>query len=75
MPVRDKGNSVVSYIKSVQDAFILDNGVGNVFIWVGKGCTMDERKKAMIHAGVSEQWKWTWINKYCNTVNLIMACV
>ncbi|KAE9553727.1 hypothetical protein FO519_003037, partial [Halicephalobus sp. NKZ332] len=29
------------------DAFILDAGLGGVFVWVGKGCTLQERSKAM----------------------------
>ncbi|VDK62275.1 unnamed protein product [Anisakis simplex] len=29
------------------DAFILDAWEGGVYVWVGKGCTMNERKKAM----------------------------
>ncbi|CAJ0610409.1 unnamed protein product [Cylicocyclus nassatus] len=31
-----------------KDAFILDAVNGGIFVWVGKGCTMDERSKAMI---------------------------
>ncbi|WKY14539.1 hypothetical protein Q1695_000235 [Nippostrongylus brasiliensis] len=29
------------------DAFILDAVTGGVFVWIGKGCTMEERAKAM----------------------------
>jgi len=32
-----------------KDAFIIDTGKGGIFVWVGKGCTMQERKKAMVH--------------------------
>ncbi|KAL3075197.1 hypothetical protein niasHS_013420 [Heterodera schachtii] len=30
-----------------KDAFIVDSVSGGLFVWVGKGCTMDERRKAM----------------------------
>lgn len=29
------------------DAFILDAANGGIYVWVGKGCTVNERKKAM----------------------------
>jgi len=32
-----------------KDAFIVDTFDGGLFVWVGKGCTLDERKKAMDH--------------------------
>lgn len=47
--VVSKGHFEYSQLQS-QDAFILDAGNGGVFVWVGKGCTMDERKKAMSYA-------------------------
>lgn len=33
-----------------KDAFILDAGNGGIFVWVGRRCTMDERKNAMQYA-------------------------
>lgn len=33
--------------KNFQDAFILDAVNGGIFVWVGKGCTLEERAKAM----------------------------
>lgn len=30
-----------------QDAFIVDAASGGLFVWVGKACTMEERRKAM----------------------------
>ncbi|VDM38758.1 unnamed protein product [Toxocara canis] len=30
-----------------EDAYILNTGAGTMFVWVGKQCTMDERRKAM----------------------------
>ncbi|VDM40652.1 unnamed protein product [Toxocara canis] len=33
-----------------KDAFILDAWKGGIYVWIGKGCTMDERKKAMLWA-------------------------
>lgn len=32
---------------TLQDAFIVDANAGGLYVWVGKGCTMAERKKAM----------------------------
>ena len=32
---------------NTNDAFILDAGVGGIYVWVGKGCTPTERAKAM----------------------------
>jgi hypothetical protein len=29
------------------DAFIVDAVSGGVYVWIGKGCTMDERRKAV----------------------------
>lgn len=49
-------------ITRFQDAFILDAGNGGVFVWVGKGCTMDERKKAMSHA---TEYLEQMVNIYC----------
>lgn len=34
-----------------KDAFILDTG-REIFVWVGKSCTMEERQKAMSYAQV-----------------------
>lgn len=46
-----------------KDAFILDAASGGIFVWIGKGCTMDERKKAMGWAStyLSEQGRPPWI--------------
>lgn len=35
---------------SIQDAFILDACNSGIYVWVGKNCTLDERKKAMDYA-------------------------
>ncbi|VDN51778.1 unnamed protein product [Dracunculus medinensis] len=41
-----------------KDAFILDAGHGGVFVWIGKDCTIDERKRAM-----------QWANSYLQKMN------
>uniref|UniRef100_A0A915C0I0 Gelsolin-like domain-containing protein n=2 Tax=Parascaris univalens TaxID=6257 RepID=A0A915C0I0_PARUN len=50
-----QGNFKSSQLKS-EDAFVLDAGRGGIYVWVGKGCTMDERKKAM-------QWGQEYLKK------------
>lgn len=37
-------------MRTLQDAFILDAYNGGVYVWIGKNCTKDERKKAMAYA-------------------------
>jgi len=44
-----EGDLQLSMLDS-KDAFILDAASGGIYVWVGKGCTMDERKKAMQYA-------------------------
>ncbi|VDK62705.1 unnamed protein product [Onchocerca ochengi] len=44
-----QGNFKYSQLES-KDAFILDACNGGIFVWVGKNCTLDERKKAMEYA-------------------------
>ncbi|KAH7727868.1 Protein GSNL-1 [Aphelenchoides avenae] len=34
-------------LKVTKDAFIVDAAAGGLYVWVGKGCTIAERKKAM----------------------------
>ncbi|PIO69187.1 gelsolin repeat protein [Teladorsagia circumcincta] len=35
-------------VRCHQDAFVLDAGSAGIFVWVGKGCTQEERAKALI---------------------------
>ena len=38
----------------LQDCFIVDAGSSGVFAWIGKGCTVQEKKEAMNNAVVSK---------------------
>ena len=40
-----------------QDAFILDTGAGDIFAWVGKNATQQEKKAAFKNAIVSGKKK------------------
>ncbi|VDN05918.1 unnamed protein product [Thelazia callipaeda] len=44
-----QGNFKHSQLDS-KDAFVLDAQNGGIFVWIGKKCTIDERKKAMNYA-------------------------
>uniref|UniRef100_A0A0R3RZH7 Gelsolin-like domain-containing protein n=1 Tax=Elaeophora elaphi TaxID=1147741 RepID=A0A0R3RZH7_9BILA len=44
-----KGNFQYNQLES-KDAFVLDANNGGVYVWVGKNCTLNERKKAMEYA-------------------------
>lgn len=44
-----QGNFQYKQLES-KDAFILDAYNGGVYVWIGKNCTKDERKKAMAYA-------------------------
>ncbi|KAL3990318.1 Gelsolin-like protein 1 [Acanthocheilonema viteae] len=44
-----QGNFQYSQLES-KDAFILDAYNGGIYVWIGKNCTINERKKAMAYA-------------------------
>ena len=51
MRVEKAGEKDLSYDQlDSKDAFILDASSGGLFVWVGKDCTLEERKKAMEYA-------------------------
>jgi len=49
----------ILFILKSQDAFIVDAVSGGLFIWIGKDCTLDERKKAM-------EWGQEYLKKQVN---------
>ncbi|CAJ0583260.1 unnamed protein product, partial [Mesorhabditis spiculigera] len=46
------GDDVTHEKLNTNDAYVLDACTGGIFVWIGKGCSMDERGKAM-HWGQS----------------------
>ena len=45
---------VHGFLLIFKDCFIVDAGSSGVFAWIGKSCTVDEKKEAMANAVVKK---------------------